>query len=174
MSDSKSLLGKYVETEEGDILFIVAVFSLFIYNNKQNYFIVLRQVMDTIISQFVKFDDYKGEFYLNYGRKVILCKVEKLKLVDKKLSNVLSEDIKNLSEDRKRELIERHRKSLIDLVKYNRVLEMRRFYYKKTLGKISKIPYYKKTMRTFLRDYFNPEGAITVFSGIKKNKRIDY
>ena len=57
MSDSKSLLGKYVETEEGDILFIVAVFSLFIYNNKQNYFIVFRQVLDTIISQFVKFDD---------------------------------------------------------------------------------------------------------------------
>lgn len=63
MSDSKSLLGKYVETEEGDVLFIVAVFSLFIYNNKQNYFIVFRQVLDTIISQFVKFDDYTGQFY---------------------------------------------------------------------------------------------------------------
>ena len=100
--------------------------------------------------------------------------MEKLKLVDKNLSNVLSEDIKNLSEDRKRELIERHKKSLINIIKYNRVLEMRRFYYKKRSGKISKLPYYKKTMRAFLRDYFNPESVITIFSGIKKNKRIDY
>lgn len=174
MSDSKSLLGKYVETEEGDILFIVAVFSLFIYNNKQNYFIVFRQVLDTIISQFVKFDDYTGVFYFNPRHKVTLCRVEKLKLADKNLSNVLSEDIKNLSEDRKRELIERHKKSLINIIKYNRVLEMRRFYYKKRSGKISKLPYYKKTMRAFLRDYFNPESVITIFSGIKKNKRIDY
>lgn len=47
---------------------------------------------------------------------------------------------------------------------------MRRCYYKKRSGKISKLPYYKKTMRALLRDYFNPESVITIFSGIKKIK----
>lgn len=112
----------------------------------------------------------QDSFISNPRHKVTLCRVEKLKLVDKNLSNVLSEDIKNLSEDRKRELIERHKKSLINIIKYNRVLEMRRCYYKKRSGKISKLPYYKKTMRELLRDYFNPESVITIFSGIKKIK----
>lgn len=164
MSDSKSLLGKYVEIEEGDVLFIAAVFSLFdTYGNKENFFIVFRQAEDVITSEIVEVIDSSEDYYVSlYGKDVNIKE------------SVSEQDGWNLSEDKKCELLEKYKKCIMEVIKQNRVREIRSCYNRKTSGKICKIPYYQNTMRALLQEYLNPESTIIVFSDIKKNKRIDY